>query len=82
MIIAVDTSGKDREARPGGDVTVKAALLDLPDGEFDLAFKFNPPQQVTFRDTGMEFSIRVVQRDNWHIGFCKPNEFDQWRDAR
>ncbi len=81
-IIAVDTSGKDREARPGGDVTVKAALLDLPDGEFDLAFKFNPPQQVTFRDTGMEFSIRVVHRDNWHIGFCRPNEFDQWRDAR
>ena len=63
-------------------MTVKAALLDLPDGEFDLAFQFNPPQQVTFRDAGMEFSIRVVERDNWHIGFCKADDFDRWRGAR
>jgi len=81
-IVAVDKSGKEREARADDNVTVKAALLDLPDGEFDLAFKFNPPQQVVFQDVGMEFSIRVVPRDRWHIGFCKPDRFEQWRSAR
>ncbi len=81
-IIAVDRNGKEREAHAGDDVMVKAALLDFPDGEFDLAFQFNPQQQVTFQGTGMEFSIGVIERDSWHVGFCKPDGFDQWRGAR
>ena len=81
-IVAVDGNGRESEAKPGENVTVKSALLDFPDSELDLAFQFNPPQSVTFRDAGMEFSIRVVERDTWHIGFCKPEEFDRWRGAR
>jgi hypothetical protein len=78
-VIAVDENGVQRESRSGDELTVKAALLDLPDGELDLAFRFDPPQRVTFQGAGMEFSIRVVQRDNWHIGFCRPDDFDRWR---
>ena len=78
-IVAVDGRGKERESRPGSDITVAAALLGFPDGDYHLAFQFTPPQKVTFRDAGMEFTVGVVNRDSWRIGFCKRDQFDQWR---
>jgi len=78
-VITVDGNGKEHESRPGSDITVSAALLEFPDGDYHLAFQFTPPQKVTFRDVGMEFTVGVVNRDSWRIGFCKPDQFDQWR---
>ena len=78
-IVAVDGSGRERESRPGSDITVSAALLEFPNGDYHLAFQFSPPQKVTFRDAGMEFTVGVVYRDSWRIGFCKADQFDQWR---
>jgi hypothetical protein len=78
-VVTVDGSGKEREGRPGDSQLVSAALLDFPDGDYDLAFRFRPPQRVSFRDAGMEFTVGVVDRDAWFIGFCKAENFDGWR---
>jgi len=78
-IVAVDPSGKEHDARPGGDLPVAAALLTFPDGEYHLGFQFQPPQRVTFNGAGMEFTLGVLDRETWHIGFCKADEFDAWR---
>jgi hypothetical protein len=78
-VVTVDGGGKERDGRPGANELVAAALLDFPDGEYDLGFQFQPPQRVTFGDTGLEFTVAVVPRDKWFVGFCKPEEFDAWR---
>ncbi len=78
-VIATDQKGQEREARPGEGLTVPAALLDFPDGDYDLALQFQPPQQVTFRGAGVEFAIGSFNNDQWHLGFCKAEEFDAWR---
>jgi hypothetical protein len=79
QVVAVDESGKEKAAQPGTDLPVAAALLDFPDGQYDLAFQFQPPQRVSFNGAGLRFSLRVVERDNWQMGFCKPEDFDAWR---
>jgi len=77
--VAVDPSGKEHDARPSDEQPIAAALLTFPDGEYHLGFQFNPPQRVKFNGAGMEFTVGVVDRDTWHIGFCKADEFDSWR---
>jgi hypothetical protein len=81
-IVAVDGAGKELEAKPGDKIKVSAAELTFPGGQWNLAIKFEPPQEVTFRGTGLSFSIGSLTRDNWQLGFCRPGAFDAWRGKK
>ncbi len=79
-IVTVDERGNERDSQPRAEPQlVSAALLEFPDSPYHLAWRFDPPQSVSFRDAGMEFSIRVVPRDAWFLGFCRSDAFDAWR---
>ncbi len=78
-IVALGGSGKKVNAEPGVNVKVVAAQLDFPGAKWNLAFKFEPAQEVTFNGTALKFSIGSLTNDNWQVGFCRPDEFDHWR---
>jgi hypothetical protein len=78
-IISLDSSGKEVDARPGAKLKVAAAELEFPGTKWNLAFKFEPAQEVTFNGTKLEFSIGSLTNDNWQVGFCRPGELEPWR---
>lgn len=78
-VIAVDGAGRETEARPDTKLKVAAAELQFPDGKWSLAFAFEPPQNITFKGAGLEFSIGSLTDDRWSVGFCQPGELDAWR---
>ena len=39
-----------------------------------------PPQDVQFQGLELKFSIGSLSGDNWQVGFCRPDEFDDWRE--
>lgn len=63
-------------------VLVAAAELEFPRGQRNLAFNFEPPQEVAFQGARMKFALGSLANDNWQIGFCKPGEFDAWRSKK
>jgi hypothetical protein len=81
-IVVVDAAGKENDVEPKGTVRVSAAQLEFPDAKWDLAFKFEPPQDVQFDRLTLNFSIGSLNRDQWQIGFCRPEEFDAWRGKK
>jgi hypothetical protein len=81
-IVVVDAAGKENDAEPKGTIRVSAAQLEFPGAKWDLAFKFEPPQDVQFDGLALHFSIGSFTRDQWHIGFCRPEEFDAWRGKK
>ena len=48
----------------------------------ELAFKFEPAQEVTFNGTELKFAIGSLTNDNWQMGFCRPGELESWRGAK
>ena len=78
-IVAVDAAGNERDAAPTGSVKVSAAELEFPAAQWNLAFKFAPPQDVQFQGLELKFSMGSLSGDNWQVGFCRPGEFDAWR---
>ena len=81
-IVALPSSGKQVEVQPGPKVNVIAAELELPGANWNLAFKFEPAQEVAFNGTELNFAIGSQTNDNWQVGFCKLGEFDTWRGAK
>ena len=81
-IVGVDEKGKESDVRPGTKLKVTAAELEFPGGKWNLAFQFQPPQHVTFEGTGMKFSVNSFTKDNWQIGFVRPDGFDAWRGKK
>ena len=81
-IVGVDEKGKESDVRPGTKLKVTAAELEFPGGKWNLAFQFKPPQHVTFKGAGMKFSVNSFTKDNWQIGFVRPDEFDVWRGKK
>jgi hypothetical protein len=81
-IVGMRPDGKEYEARPGPKVKVTAAELEFPGGKWNLAFQFNPPQEVAFNGTEMRFQLGSLTYDNWSVGFCKPGGFDAWRGKK
>jgi hypothetical protein len=81
-IIAVDTSGKEVEAKPDTKLKIAAAELAFPGAKWHLAFAFTPPQPVTFTGAEMHFPIGSLNGDAWSVGFCKPGEVDAWRKGQ
>ena len=47
-IVALAGSGKEVDAQPGAKVKVVAAELEFPGAKWNLAFKFETAQEVTF----------------------------------
>jgi Heparinase II/III-like protein len=78
-IVALDSSGKEANAQPGAKVKVVAAELEFPGTKWNLAFKFEPAQEVAFNGTEMKFAIGSWTNDNWQVGFCRPGGLDAWR---
>jgi hypothetical protein len=78
-IIAVDAAGKESDAQPGGKLKVAAAALSFPGRARDIAFQFQPPQEIAFNGLEMKFEMGSLTNDGFSIGFCKPDEFDAWR---
>jgi hypothetical protein len=78
-IVALDGSGKQVDAQPGAKVKVVAAELEFPGAKWNLAFKFEPPQEVAFNGTELKFVIGSLTNDNWQVGFCRPGELEAWR---
>jgi hypothetical protein len=77
-IVAVDTAGKESDAKPE-KAKVVAAALSFPGGTWDLAFKFEPPQEVAFSGTEMKFELGSLTGDSFSVGFCGPDQLDAWR---
>jgi hypothetical protein len=78
-IIGSSDSGKEVDVQPGAKVNVVAAELEFPGAKWNLAFKFEPAQEVAFDGTQLKFSIRSLTNDNWQVGFCRLGELDAWR---
>jgi hypothetical protein len=78
-IVALDSSGKEANAQPGAKVKVVAAELEFPGAKWNLAFKFEPAQEVAFNGTELKFAIGSWTNNNWQVGFCRPGELDAWR---
>jgi hypothetical protein len=81
-IIALDSSGKEVDAQPQTKLKVVAAELEFPGAKWNLAFKFEPAQEVTINGTGLKFAIGSLTNDNWQIGFCRPSEFERWAGTK
>jgi hypothetical protein len=81
-IIALDGSGKEVDAQPGAKVKVVAAELEFPGAKWNLAFAFQPAQEVTFNGTELKFTIGSLTNDNWQVGFCRPGELERWRGSK
>jgi hypothetical protein len=77
-IISLDSSGKEVDVQPGANLKVVAAELELPGAKWNLAFKFEPAQEVTFNGIELKFSIGSLTNDNWQIGFCRSGELEHW----
>jgi hypothetical protein len=58
------------------------AELEFPGEKWNLAFKFEPPQEVAFNETALKFSIGSLTNDNWQVGFCRPGELEAWRGSK
>ena len=78
-IVALDGSGKEVDAQPGAKVKVVAAELEFPGAKWNLAFKFEPAQEVAFNGAELKFAIGSWTNDNWQVGFCRPDELEAWR---
>ena len=76
-IVALDGSGKEVDAQPGAKVKVVAAELEFPGAKWNLAFKFEPAQEVAFNGTELKFAIGSWTNDNWQVGFCRPGELER-----
>ena len=78
-IVAIDNSNNEVDTQPGSKVRVVAAELEFPEAKWNLAFKFEPVQEVTFNGSELAFAIGSLTNDNWQIGFCRPGELESWR---
>ena len=81
-IVTLGASGKEVDVQPEAKLNVVAAELELPGAKWNLAFKFEPAQQVTFNGTELKFAIGSRNNDNWQLGFCRSGEFEAWRGGK
>ena len=81
-IVALSGSGKEVDAQPGAKVNVIAAELEFPGEKWNLAFKFEPAQEVAFNETALKFAIGSLTNDNWQVGFCRPGKLEVWRGSK
>lgn len=78
-IVAADAAGRESEGQPGQELRTAAAELAFPESGWSLAFKFDPPQPVTFKGAGLAFPLGSLTGDRWSVGFCRPGTLEAWR---
>ena len=78
-IVALASSGNAVDALPGAKVKLVGAELEFPEAKWNLAFKFEPAQEVAFNGTELKFAVGSWTNDNWQLGFCRSGELDAWR---
>ena len=81
-IVALSDSGKEMDTQPEIKVNVVAAELEFPGEKWNLAFKFEPAQEVAFNGTELRFAIGSWTNDSWQVGFCRPGELETWRASK
>jgi hypothetical protein len=81
-IVALTDSGKAVDVQAGAKVNVLAAELAFPAAKWNLAFKFEPAQEVAFNETAFKFAIGSLTNDNWQVGFCRPGQLEIWRGSK
>ena len=77
-----DVDVQPEAKRPEAKLNVVAAELEFPGAKWNLAFKFEPAQVVTFNGTELKFAICSWTNDNWQVGFCRPGELEAWRGSK
>ena len=77
-IVALAGPGKTVDVQPGDKVNVVAAELEFPRAKWNLAFKFEPAQEVAFNNMELRFALGSQTNDNWQVGFCRSGELDAW----
>ena len=76
-IVAVDAAGKERDGdRPE---TRKLGSRTRSRRPVEPGLQVEPPQNVQFQGLRLQFSIGTLSGDNWQVGFCRPDEIDDWR---
>lgn len=80
--IVVLQDGREVNAPPGAKLKVVAVELEFPGARWNLAFTFEPPQEVAFHGTELQFAIGSLTNDNWRVGFCQLGERDSWRGKK
>jgi len=81
-IVALAGFGRVVDVQPGSKVNVVAAELEFPGAKWNLAFRFEPAQQVEFNGMEIKFAISSRTNDNWQVGFCRPGELEAWRSNK
>ncbi len=81
-IVALAVSGNAVDVEPGAKVNVVAAELEFPGAKWNVAFKFEPVQEVAFNGTELKFAIGSWTNDNWQVGFCRSGELEAWRGSK
>jgi hypothetical protein len=81
-IVGLAGFGREVEVTPAAKGNVVAAELEFPGAKWNLAFKFEPAQQVEFNGAGLKFVIGSWTNDNWQVGFCRPGELEAWRGSK
>jgi hypothetical protein len=63
------------DAQPGAKVKVVAAELEFPGAKWNLAFKFEPAQEVAFNGTKLKFAMRRLRSAVAAHPFCGAGKF-------
>jgi hypothetical protein len=64
----------------GSTVMIRGAELEFPGAHWNLCFGFSPAQSVSFEGSGLAFSLRSFNNDNWTVGFCRPDSLSSWME--
>jgi hypothetical protein len=82
QVIALDEGGRPANAVPGTKTKLVAAELEFPGGEWNLAFAFQPAQEVAFDGAGLKFALGSHTGDAWSVGFCRPGQLAAWHSGK
>ena len=78
-IVTADGSDVDFNVEASSHISVSAAELAFPGSNWNLCFQFLPAQEILFVGTEMKFQLNTLQGDEWMVGFCQPDDLDNWK---
>ena len=78
-IVTADGSDVDVNVEASSHISVSAAELSFPGSKWNMCFQFQPAQEILFEGTEMKFQLDSFRGDEWIVGFCKPDDLDNWK---
>jgi hypothetical protein len=77
----VTADGSNAIVNMGTHSTIKVSTAELafPDSIWNLCFQFQPAQEISFEGMEMKFQLNALKGDEWIVGFCKPDDLDNWK---